>query len=91
LAPALKVSLSDFTVTTLDAPIHLVDKSDSGNIVALHLSVDGDGLTLNCKSDVAEISKTGAHLHTTDSAEHQDRSVKDSQSSLDFDSKVDVT
>jgi len=55
-------------------PIHLVDKADTGDIVALHLTIDSNGLGLN----------------STDSAQDQDGTIQHTQSSLDLDGEIDV-
>ncbi|GKT92279.1 hypothetical protein Ct61P_10129 [Colletotrichum tofieldiae] len=54
--------------------VHLVHETDAGDVVALHLTVDGDGLTLDAG----------------DGAQDHDGAVEDTQSSLDLDGEVDV-
>ena len=54
--------------------IHLVDEGDTGDVVALHLSVDGNGLGLD----------------TGDGAENHDGTVKHSHGTLDLDGEVDM-
>ena len=54
--------------------IHLVDKTDAGDVVPLHLTVDGDGLT----------------LHRADGAEDHDGTVKDTKSTLDLNGEVNM-
>lgn len=54
--------------------VHLVDEADAGNVVALHLTIDSNGLTLN----------------TADGAKHHDGTIQNSHSSLDLNSEVDM-
>jgi hypothetical protein len=58
----------------ISLPIHLVDEADSGNVVALHLTIDSNGLGLN----------------TADSAQHKDSTIQNTQSSLDLNCEIDV-
>jgi hypothetical protein len=55
--------------------IELVDECQARDLVALHLAIDGHRL----------------RLHAGDTAQHEHRSVEDTQSALDFDGEVDVT
>ncbi|CAH0056777.1 unnamed protein product [Clonostachys solani] len=54
--------------------VHLVDKGDTGDIVALHLSVDGDGLGLDA----------------ADSTENHDGTIENAESALNLDGEVDM-
>ncbi|GJD04898.1 hypothetical protein ColKHC_13723 [Colletotrichum higginsianum] len=54
--------------------VHLVHEADAGDVVALHLAVDGDGLTLDAR----------------DGAQDHDGAVEHAQSTLDLDGEVDV-
>ena len=55
-------------------PVHLVDEGDAGDLVPLHLAVDGVGLALDA-----------AHC-----AKDQDGAVEDPQSALNLDGEIDV-
>ena len=55
--------------------IKFIDERNERDVVSLHLSVDGDRLTLNA----------------SDCAEHQHGAVEDSQSTFDLDGEVHVT
>lgn len=54
--------------------VHLVDKGYTGDIVALHLSVDGDGLGLDA----------------ADSTENHDGTIENAESALNLDGEVDM-
>ncbi|KAJ0162728.1 hypothetical protein CTA2_4081 [Colletotrichum tanaceti] len=54
--------------------VHLVHEADAGDVVALHLAVDGDGLALDAR----------------DGAQDHDGAVEHAQSTLDLDGEVDV-
>ena len=56
------------------AAVALVDESDAGNMIPLHLAVDGDRLGLDA----------------ADGAQDEDGAVKDAQAPLDLDREVDV-
>ena len=55
--------------------VHLVDEGEAGDLVALHLAVDGDRLA----------------LHAGDGVEHQDGAVEHPQRALHLDGEVDVS
>ena len=56
------------------ASVALVDERDAGDMIPLHLAVDGDGLGLDA----------------ADGAQHEDGAVEDAQRPLDLDREVDV-
>ncbi len=56
------------------AAVAFIDKRDAGDLVALHLLIDGDGLG----------------LHASDGAQNQNRAVQHTQGSFHFDGEIHV-
>ena len=75
---ALCLSLSRSCAVTRNGlragAVGLIDESESRNVVAAHLPVDGHRL----------------RLHTGNSAQHENRAVENSQRAFDLDRKIDV-
>lgn len=54
--------------------VHLVDEGDSGDIVTLHLTIDGNGLRLN----------------TANGAQNHDGTIENSEGTLDFNREINM-
>lgn len=82
----LFLQLLDDTIRIGALAVELVDETDTRNSVTLHLTVNGNGLTLNTLTN--SLQEEG---HTTDTTEDEDGAIEDTEGSFDFDGEIDVS